>query len=123
MGPTWFVAQRAAVSRMQIIDAHFAQRAVAYLEAGALAGPWWAHAAAQPIIADGELYGVLVVAVDAGQSFDPDTLLTLELVSNTLGIHLASLSDLRDDSPTAPVSERETNARQTLARSKPALLH
>lgn len=118
-GPTWFVAQRAAVSRMQIVDAQFAQRGAAYLEEGALVGSWWAHAAAQPIIADGELYGVLVVAVDAGRALDPDALLTLELVSNTLGIHLASLSDLRDDSSTVPVSEPDTHALRALARGVP----
>lgn len=125
-GPTWFVAQRAAVSRMQIVDAHFTQRGAAYLDAGALAGSWWAHAVAQPIIADGELYGVLVVAVAAGQSLDPGALLTLEIISNTLGIHLASLSDLREDSPTAPVRGPDADALRALARGEPtrgALLH
>jgi hypothetical protein len=125
-GPTWFVAQRAAVSRMQIVDTHFAQRGAAYLEDGTLAGSWWAQVTAQPILADGELYGVLVIAVAAGQSLDPEALLTLEIASNTLGIHLASLSDLREEPPTAPISEPDRAALCALNRgelSGTALLH
>ncbi len=99
-GPTWFTAQRAAMSRGLTHDTQLARRCAAHIAPDVLSAAGWEQAAAHPIIADGELLGVVMIASPTTQDIRPDALLALELAANTLALHLAAAHKPADESCT-----------------------
>lgn len=110
LGPgdrSWFVAQKAAESGALTLDQDLHQCESSAF-AGALADAGWDQAAACPILAGGEVLGVLLIAASAAQEIVPETLTVLEISGHTLAVHLASLRATAPVPPVPPTERRSS---------------
>ena len=115
----WFVAQQAASSGALTLDRELPQCETSAF-AGALADAGWKQAAACPIMAGGEVLGVLLIAASAAHEILPETLTALEISGNTLALCLASLPKARAGLATAPMAPMVPPERRSTRDTEPA---
>lgn len=110
-GLSWFTAQRAARTRSLVMDRDIAFWCGGHLNPAVLAAAGWARAAACPIVSEGELKAVIVLAVPASEDIGQEVIALLEICCNFVSLHL----DQRTDTP--PLPKEQATAPTEIARS------